>query len=220
MGRIPGAGRSIGASDSDYERAGSAQIALSAAEVFRGGHPDRQGQGAPAGWGRLKPTPRAVPPPTFTLADPEPGRRAPLASGALPPSPTRTVTAPGGRLPCSPRCPELLDAPRHHAGASALESPAAVAMIAAGWRARWCPAGSSSSGGLVGNNAAHRKSAWGRRDHPGKSWSCCAHLDGVWRPRSRDPHATGRHRAPGPAGRPGHRHVLIPGATAPKLVTG
>lgn len=113
-----GAGLGIGATDSDYERAG-ATISASGAEVFEAAEmivkvkeplPDEQA--------RLKPHHIL-----FTLPAPRPGtrtRRGAVASGATAIA-YETVTAPGGGLPLLAPMSEAAGRMSIQAGAAALE---------------------------------------------------------------------------------------------------
>lgn len=214
-----GAGHGIGASDSDYERAG-AQIALSAAEVFEAAtlivkvkEPLREERA------RLKPHHVLF---TYLHLAPDPGQAEELLASGATAIAYETVTAPGGGLPLLAPMSEVAGRMSIHAGASALEKshggrgvllggvpgvePGRVVII---------------GGGTVGNNAAHTAVGMGADvTILDKSLAVLRHLDEVYGGRVKTLYATRDAierlvlQADLVIGA-----VLIPGATAPKLVT-
>ena len=113
-----GAGHGIGASDSDYERAG-ARIAFERRGCLRAGHHDRQGQGAPP----RRTRPPQTPPLLFTYLHlaPDPGQAEELIASGVTAIAYETVTAPGGGLPLLAPMSEVAGRMSIQAGASALE---------------------------------------------------------------------------------------------------
>ena len=214
-----GAGHGIGASDSDYERAG-ARIALNVDEVF--GEVEmivKVKEPLAAERARLRPHHLLF---TYLLLAPDPGQAEDLLASGATAIAYETVTAPGGGLPLLAPMSEVAGRMSIQAGAAALEKshggrgvllggvpgvePGRVVVI---------------GGGTVGNAAARTALGMGADVTVlDRSLAVLRHLDDVYRGHLKTIHAT-RDAI--------ERHVLqadlvigavlIPGAAAPKLVS-
>lgn len=214
-----GAGHGIGASDSDYERAG-AKIALNAEEVFalatmivKVKEPIAEERA------RLKPHHLLF---TYLHLAPDPGQAEDILTSGATAIAYETVTAPGGGLPLLAPMSEVAGRMSIQAGAAALEKshggrgvllggvpgvePGRVVII---------------GGGTVGNNAAHTAVGMGADvTIVDKSLAVLRHLDEIYGGRVKTLYATRDAierlvlQADLVIGA-----VLIPGAAAPKLVT-
>ena len=214
-----GAGHGIGASDSDYERAG-ARIALNVDEVF--GEVEmivKVKEPLAAERARLRPHHLLF---TYLHLAPDPGQAEDLLASGATAIAYETVTAPGGGLPLLAPMSEVAGRMSIQAGAAALEKshggrgvllggvpgvePGRVVVI---------------GGGTVGNAAARTALGMGADVTVlDRSLAVLRHLDDVYRGHLKTIHAT-RDAI--------ERHVLqadlvigavlIPGAAAPKLVS-
>ena len=214
-----GAGLGIGATDSDYERAG-ATISASGAEVFEAAEmivkvkeplPDEQA--------RLKPHHILF---TYLHLAPAPElAEALLASGATAIA-YETVTAPGGGLPLLAPMSEVAGRMSIQAGAAALEKSHGGRGVLLGGVPGVEPGRVVVlGGGTVGNNAAHTAVGIGADvTIVDKSLAVLRHLDEVYGGRVKTLYATrDAIESVLPHADLVIGAVLIPGATAPKLVT-
>ena len=214
-----GAGHGIGASDADYEKAG-AKITLSADDVFEAAtlivkvkEPQAEERA------RLKPHHVLF---TYLHLAPDPSQAEDLLASGATAIAYETVTGPGGTLPLLAPMSEVAGRMSIQAGAAALEKshggrgvllggvpgvePGRVVII---------------GGGNVGNNAAHTAMGMGADvTILDKSLPVLRHLDEIYGGRVKTLYATRDAierlvlQADLVIGA-----VLVPGATAPKLVT-
>ena len=214
-----GAGHGIGASDNDYERAG-AKVTLSADEVFAEAtliikvkEPLAEERA------RLKPHPVLF---TYLHLAPDPGQAEELLASGATAIAYETVTAPGGGLPLLAPMSEVAGRMSIQAGAAALEKSHGGRGVLLGGVPGVEPGRVVIlGGGTVGNNAAHTAVGIGADvTILDKSLPVLRHLDEVYGGRVKTLYATRDAierqvlQADLVIGA-----VLIPGATAPKLVT-
>mgnify|MGYP002129029881 CR=1 FL=1 len=214
-----GAGLGIGATDSDYERAG-ATISASGADVFEAAEmivkvkeplPDEQA--------RLKPHHILF---TYLHLAPAPElAEALLASGATAIA-YETVTAPGGGLPLLAPMSEVAGRMSIQAGAAALEKSHGGRGVLLGGVPGVEPGRVVVlGGGTVGNNAAHTSVGIGADvTIVDKSLAVLRHLDEVYGGRVKTLYATrDAIESVLPHADLVIGAVLIPGAAAPKLIS-
>ncbi|MDD3353735.1 alanine dehydrogenase, partial [Zoogloea sp.] len=214
-----GAGHGIGASDGDYERAG-ARIALSAQEIFdlatlivKVKEPEQEERA------RLKAHHLLF---TYLHLAPDPGQAEELLASGCTAIAYETVTAPGGGLPLLAPMSEVAGRMSIQAGASALEKSHGGRGVLLGGVPGVEPGRVVIlGGGNVGNNAAHTAVGMGADvTILDKSLPVLRHLDAAFNGRVKTLYATRDAiermvlQADLVIGA-----VLIPGATAPKLVT-
>lgn len=214
-----GAGLGIGATDADYERAG-ATISASGADVFEAAEmivkvkeplPDEQA--------RLKPHHILF---TYLHLAPAPELAEALLASGVTAIAYETVTAPGGGLPLLAPMSEVAGRMSIQAGAAALEKSHGGRGVLLGGVPGVEPGRVVVlGGGTVGNNAAHTAVGIGADvTIVDKSLAVLRHLDEVYGGRVKTLYATRDSiESVLPHADLVIGAVLIPGATAPKLVT-